>query len=760
MTDTATVRYSTGDGTARAGVNYKPTAGTLTFAPNINKATFTVPLLPDKQVKGPQTVVLLLSNPTSTALGPLSSAVLTLGDVDVAGAVKLASATFSISEAAASAVITVSRSGGTAGGVTVDFATADQPCGSPPCSGKAQAGFDYQAVSGTLTFGPAETTKTVLIPITNDNQVNGNRAFVFTLGNAQGGGTLATPNTAVVTINDDDKGGVIQLGAATFTANEPATVTPTAVPITITRTGTNLAGGATAVFSTANGTASAGTDYTAIATTVVFGQGETSKTVAVPILFDGVEDGNKTVLLSLASPGGGATLGSTAAAVLTIIDSTPSTRLSSATYAVNEGGAAAITVIRGGPTNGTVKVGYAASDDSAVAGTDYKPTSGVLTFNPGVGALTFTVPTFKTVAEDGSRAFNVGSQSGARRTAGHHTEQRGRHDLRHRPAGNVPVQRGDLQRHRGWRRARGHRDLHGRQRRTVVIRWTVNEGASTATSPGTAGADYGTATTGLLTFGPAVTSLKLPLTIVNDTVAEDPETVVLSLSIESAPAGATLGAQTTTTLTILDNDNGGTIQFAATTQTVAESVAGGKANLIVSRTGTSLASGVLVDHTASGDTSAITLPPGTYLCGRPDLGDDPGADPGHGIAEPDRTVTVTLGNARSIGPATGANAPAINPHRQHDDAQDRGRRAARTVQRDQHRRHRGRHRHDHRHAHRRHERPGDGQLRNRGGTAVANTHYTRPAGRSPSARVCSAARSPSPRSTTASRQAAARSASR
>ena len=69
---------------------------------------------------------------------------------------------------------------------------------------------------------------------------------------------------------------------------------------------------------------------------------------------------------------------------------------------------------------------------------------------------------------------------------------------------------------------------------TVVIRWTVNEGASAATSPGTAGADYGPATTGLLTFGPNVTSLKLPLTIVNDTVAEDPETVVLSLSMESS----------------------------------------------------------------------------------------------------------------------------------------------------------------------------------------------------------------------------------
>ena len=146
-------------------------------------------------------------------------------------------------------------------------------------------------------------------------------------------------------------------------------MTPTAsVPVTITRTGTNLAGGATAVFSTANGTAIAGTDYTATSTTVVFAQGETSKTVAVPILFDGVEDGNKTVKLSLANPGGGATLGTPVSSVLTIVDSTPSTRLSAAGYSVSEGGTVAIPVLRGGPTNGTVKVGYTASDGTAARG--------------------------------------------------------------------------------------------------------------------------------------------------------------------------------------------------------------------------------------------------------------------------------------------------------------------------------------------------------------------------------------------------------
>lgn len=666
MPDTATVRYSTGDGTARAGVNYKPTAGTLTFGPNVAKATFTIPLLPDKQVKGAQTVVLLLSNPTSTSLGPLSSAVLTLGDVDIAGTIKLAAATFSANEATTSAVITVSRTGGTAGGVTVDFATADQPCGSPPCPGKAQAGFDYQAVSGTLTFGPTETTKTLLVPITNDTQVNGNRAFLFNLAGAGGGGTLGTPVSALVTIVDDDRGGVIQFGAATFTGNEPATVTPTAtVPITITRTGTNLAGGATAVFSTANGTALAGTDYTATATTVVFAQGETSKTVAVPILFDGVEDGNKTVLLSLASPGGGATLGTPAAAVLTMVDSTPSTRLSAASYSVNEGGTVAIPVLRGGPTNGTVKVGYAASDDTAAAGADYKATSGVLTFNPGVGALTFSVPTFKTPADDGSRTFNVNLTTvlGGPPVVAPSSAVVTIADVD--PPGAFQFSAATYSATEGGAAPVVTVTRTGGAGGTVVINWTVNEAASTTTSPPGAGADYGPATSGSLTFGPGVSSLKLPLTVVNDTIAEDPETVVIGLAIGSAPVGATLGAPTTATLTILDNDNGGTLQFAAAAQTVGENVAGGKTNLNVTRTGTALASMVLVDYAATGDTTAVTLPSGS-TSGTLTFGAGQTSVPlvvtilTNPTAEPDRNITVTLSNARSVGPATGLNAPTIS----------------------------------------------------------------------------------------------------
>ena len=140
-----------------------------------------------------------------------------------------------------------------------------------------------------------------------------------------------------------------------------------------------------------------------------------------------------------------------------------------------------------------------------------------------------------------------------------------------------------------------------------MLRWTATGGTATGGAlPTTPGADYAPGPTGLLTFGAAVTSQRVPLTIVNDTVAEDPETVALEITqIVSSTVGApSIDAQSTSTLTIQDNDIGGTIEFVTTAVSVAENVAGGKATLTVKRTGTALASGVLVDYAVTGGSAA------------------------------------------------------------------------------------------------------------------------------------------------------------
>ncbi len=380
-----TVRYATSNGTATAPADYTAKSGTLTFNAGETIKTFTIPIVNDTLHESDETVNLTLSNPTGGALGNLSTAVLTIVDDDTAGTVQFSSATYSVNENTASVTITVTRTGGTASGVTVNYATSD---------GTATAGSDYTAKSGTLTFRAGVAQKTFTIPITNDTLDESDETVNLTLSDPTGGATLGTPDTAVLTISDNDTGGVLQFSSATYTVSE-GVLSGKAV-IKVTRSG-GSASGVTVNYSTSDGTAIAGSDYTATSGTLTFGAGVTSKTFTIPIVKDSLDESNETVDLTLSNPTGGATLGTPDTAVLTIIDNDSGgvLQFSSATYTVNEGvlsGKAVIKVTRSGGTASGVTVDYATSDGTATDGSDYIATSGTLTFAAGQTSETFTIP--------------------------------------------------------------------------------------------------------------------------------------------------------------------------------------------------------------------------------------------------------------------------------------------------------------------------------------------------------------------------------
>ncbi|HEX3230779.1 MAG TPA: Calx-beta domain-containing protein, partial [Pyrinomonadaceae bacterium] len=82
-------------------------------------------------------------------------------------------------------------------------------------------------------------------------------------------------------------------------------------------------------FATANGTATAGSDYTAASGTLSFAANELQKTFNVPITDDTAVESNETVSLTLSSPTGTAVLGSPSSATLTIQDNDGTTPPSS-----------------------------------------------------------------------------------------------------------------------------------------------------------------------------------------------------------------------------------------------------------------------------------------------------------------------------------------------------------------------------------------------------------------------------------------------
>jgi len=111
--------------------------------------------------------------------------------------------------------------------------------------------------------------------------------------------------------------GTLQFSAGSFTISEAAGSAPS---ILVTRTGGST-GAVTATFATRDGSAVAGTDYEPVLTTVHFGDGDSGvRIVAVPIIANSQDEADRTVLIALSEPGGCATLGAPASAVLTIED--------------------------------------------------------------------------------------------------------------------------------------------------------------------------------------------------------------------------------------------------------------------------------------------------------------------------------------------------------------------------------------------------------------------------------------------------------
>lgn len=195
---TVTVNYTTNDDSAAAGSDYTGKSGTLTFAPGETSKTIGVPVLPDSDVESDETFTLDLSGASGatvadgTGVGTILDAgqptppTIRVGDVRVTeGDAGTTTASFPVTLSAPSSDT-----------VTVDYSTSD---------GSAVDVQDYQAVGGTVTFAPGETSKTVQVPIVGDKTPEGTETFRLVLsdpsnavlGTAQGTGTVVDNDASV-----------------------------------------------------------------------------------------------------------------------------------------------------------------------------------------------------------------------------------------------------------------------------------------------------------------------------------------------------------------------------------------------------------------------------------------------------------------------------------------------------------------------------------------------------------------------------------
>ena len=225
-----------------------------------------------------------------------------LAVVAAPGSLQFSNATYSGGEAGSPFTVTVTRTGGSDGTVTVDYATSNGTAtGGASCTG----GIDYVTTSGTLTFLNGETSKTFDVTICNDTADEPDETINYALTNATGGATIGMPSTAVQTIVDDDAPAMnftVAISDARLVEGNAGT-TNAVFNVTLTATMLNNLGStiASVQYATADGTATAGSDYTTTSGTLNFGSTGT-QTISVPVSGDVNIESNEFFFLNLSSP--------------------------------------------------------------------------------------------------------------------------------------------------------------------------------------------------------------------------------------------------------------------------------------------------------------------------------------------------------------------------------------------------------------------------------------------------------------------------
>lgn len=363
-----TVDYVTADATALAGLDYASTSGTLIFLPGDPLVqTITVPIVADADDEVDETLLVNLSGAVHAVIDD-GQAVVTISDdlprihVDDVSVIEGDSGTVN-------AIFTVSLDAASPHSVSVDYATTD---------GSGESGTDYSATTGTLTFSPGETEKTVSVVVNGDVNNEINEDFFLSLsspvnaaiGDASGMGTIVGDDGPLLSIND-----VQLLEADSGTSQMQFTVSLSAVATEAFQVS----------YETENGTATADSDYSPVTGTLLFNPGDSSKTLLIPILGDETHEGDEFFTVKIHS----ATIVgiSDSIGTGTILGDDPAISISDASLTESDSGnpVMSFTVSLSQDPVDSVTVDFATADATATAGSDYLFASGTLTFSPGGG---------------------------------------------------------------------------------------------------------------------------------------------------------------------------------------------------------------------------------------------------------------------------------------------------------------------------------------------------------------------------------------
>ena len=277
------VRYFTEAGTATSAA-FTPVDNILTIPAGQTAATITVPTTADASLTGSEQFRLGLSAPANADLAASSVAATINPSGSFPGVTVAGAKTTAGTSGTSTLTFTVSLTAASTKTVTLDYSTLD---------GSARAGTDYTAASGTLTFAPGVTSKTVEVTVAGETTTTVTKTLSLLISNATN--ALITSNTGIGAITYASASPTVKVASAKVSAGSTGTSTLT---FTVTLSAAS-AKTVTLDYATANGTAIAGTDYTAASGTLTFAPGVTSKTVKVTVAGETTSSASKTLTLKI-----------------------------------------------------------------------------------------------------------------------------------------------------------------------------------------------------------------------------------------------------------------------------------------------------------------------------------------------------------------------------------------------------------------------------------------------------------------------------
>ena len=281
----------------------------------------------------------------------------------------------------------------------------------------ATAGTDYTATSGTLTFAPGETSKTIDVSVLGDTDVEGDETLTVKWTGWENVWLVSYSHTGTITNDDNDNiepviPAAVSIGDASASEGDAITFT-----VMLDKA---VEGGLTVTPSFSDGTATEGTDYSENTSALSFsGTAGETQTFSVSTSEDEDIEGDETFTVGLAVSGTSHSVTATDTATGTITNDDNDNNdnnepvipaaVSIGDASASEGDAITFTVMLDKAVEGGLTVTPSFSDGTATKGTDYTENTTALSFSGTAGETkTFSVSTSEDADIEGDETFTVG----------------------------------------------------------------------------------------------------------------------------------------------------------------------------------------------------------------------------------------------------------------------------------------------------------------------------------------------------------------